>query len=703
MDEQPESAATTGEQVDLDPESLLEQALLAHWEHRLTDAEALYEQLIAQAPDHVLGRVRYAMLLLQSNRAGAATKVMEPAIVAQPGAVLAQLEQALKRDPGDPATLSLYGLVEFPEGAPEPAQPYLNEARPRVPGHGISSEWQAEIDAPASEGEEVAPDRSVEYDISDQEYQNAEAGSAKIDDSILRERAKLREQLEQHLKAATEFERAGDYDSAEAELQAAQEILPADEEIAARLRAIDTKRWNDVFAADRAEVARQNLEAGDLDAALHLVESALERVPQHPDLIALQQQIHETEALAKDRAEEEERRRLEAEPQRLQEEEEQRRLEAEAQPREEERLCLEAETQRQEEERLRLEAEAQRQWEEEQQRRLESEAQRREEERRRLEAEAQRQEEERRRLEAEAQRQEEERCRLEAEAQRQEEERLRLEAEAQRQRKQEERRRLEAEAQHQREEEDRHKIEAEARRRQEERRRLETEAQRLEEERRRLEAEARQQREEEMRRRAEAETQLWHEDGERHRAEAGTQRQDETSRDPDAMARRLGNEAASAWQAGDRQRCLALAQEAYRLADETTKSRDIALTCGLIWAALTWVSVPNLSASDKRWLRRTAQEIERKDEPIRPNQNRHLLAHLTIATLTGERYPLDNLALVENARDRQAQRIVEAVIRYPQLQTEAREELHRTLESRANSDLDTLVVHTILELLRRRT
>ncbi|MBN1889180.1 MAG: hypothetical protein JW850_14400 [Thermoflexales bacterium] len=172
--------------------------------------------------------------------------------------------------------------------------------------------------------------------------------------------------------------------------------------------------------------------------------------------------------------------------------------------------------------------------------------------------------------------------------------------------------------------------------------------------------------------------------------------------DPDEAVRYYAQRSVTAWQAGDTAECTAAAQQGYGVKGSTKQLQALRLQCGLAWAGLAWASSEDLPKSELQVLSQTVLDIERQDKPLRADFNAHLLSHLARAMLARDTSTLANLALDGNTPDKDDQQLVKLVDRHARLDDQARQDLYDALKAKASGDMGALVVHTITELLRRR-
>jgi tetratricopeptide (TPR) repeat protein len=772
-----------------DPRLLLERALLAHWEHRYADAEALYQKALAVDPGLLSGRVWYAILLAQRGRPGEAGTELEQALEIDPVVTVARLETARNQEPNDDAILSLWGLLEMRRANRASARDWFVRVLHLNPDNAGALAWMAQVlvgegdyaggDSYLSRAQVLAPEdaavkaaeQAVKQGMSISEAQKllvraqAEAAQGRLDvaetlfeqarqlqpaDPAIRreyarflvtsqryleaieqleaalalspndlearqtldevraalrrqrevnrlieagqaalqtgqweealrhaaaalaeapdsaeaqalqaeaEAGRLRDKIRQYLAEADRRMAEEDYAGATAELEAAQQLLPGDEELGERLEAVKEKRRTHQLITRYWSEAQQKARDGDIQGAVTVLEVALQLDPESASIRKVHQQlVKQLEALE---------------------------------------LLAQARTLAEREPTSALE--------------LVSRAQDLAPELKDIEI-----------VKAEV------RAQLDAKERQAQVQKLRSEAE----------RRYRASEYEGAEQALRCALELAP-----EDKTLQSTLRRWEQDRvlrdRATRAGKCQRQAEESEDRGEYEeaAALWEEAlrlqpddvaiRQRYAGFAERQRHRETEELPsaapalpepapveltvpgsvgagtDAAIRHHAGRAVTAWQAGDMAGCLAAARQGYELASAATNVRDLGLQCGLVWLGLTWVSSVGLSEDEKGALRRAAEDIESHDAPLRANFNAHLLSHLTHAVMVNERYPLENLALAANTPDPRGRRLVEMVVGHTHLDDQARQELHDALAARATGEMSRLVLHTITELLRR--
>ena len=822
---------TSGERLATeDHQSLLEQALLAHWERRYADAEVLYQQALDLDPGLLSGRVWYAILLAQREQPGEANTELERALEIDPALTATRLEIARNQEPNDDAILSLQGLLEIHRGNLTSAREWFNLAVRLNPDNAGALVWKAQVEtaqghldvaeslfkraqqlrpddpaiclayghflndnrryaeaieqfetalalgaddaeirptldeAEAAEETEREVDQLVkagkaalEADQWIEALQKAEAALAEAPDSVEAqalkveaEAAGLREQIRKHLGEADRLMAEENYEGATAELEAAQQLLPGDEEIRERLEAVGEKQRTYQITTRYREDARQKAQDGDIQGALTLLEAALQLDPESVSLReAHQQLVKQSEALG-----------LLAQARTLARRDPSSALElvSRAQdlaPELKDIEVVKAEVQAQiaargeVDEALRLASERRSAGRLSESRQLLLDALKAHPDEPPLQEALQDVERE---LEAKVEelfnqgRQAEQSGYPEKAVELYEKAMdllpehtavqdalssltRSLERQAQARRLQREAKRLYAAGEYAGAEQTlRHALElspedealqSTLRQWEQERAARDQAAQAIEYQHRAEESEGRGD--------YQQATAFWKEAlrlqpddqtiRQGHVAFAERQRRREAEElaapppaapkpalaEADATIRQRVEQAMAAWQAGDMTKCLAAARQAYELVGDATDVRDLGLQCGLVWVGLTWASSADLLEAELKSLRQTATEIERSDAPLRTNFNAHLLSHLTQAVVINERYPLENLALPANTPDPKDQRLIEMVGRYTRLNDQARQELHEALATRAtDDDMGMLILHTITELLRRR-
>ena len=822
---------TSGEAQEMEStQSLLEQALLAHWERRYADAKALYQNALNLDPGLLSGRVWYAILLAQQGWPGEAEAELACALEIEPALTATRLEIARNQEPNDDAILSLWGLLEIHRGNLTSAQKWFDLALRLNPDNTAALIWKAQAEAnqghldvaeglfrqaiqrriadPAVHREyacllvktqrypeaveqveaalELDPDDVETHQILDEvkatlerqreinrlveigyealqagqweeALQQAEAVLAKVPDSTEAqalkaeaEAAQLREQIRKHLAEADRLMAEEDYEGATAELEAAQQLLPGDEEIQERLEAVEEKRRTYQITTRYREEARQKAQDGDIQGALTLLEAALQLDPESVSLReAHQQLVKQSEAME-----------LLAQARTLARRDPSSALElvSRAQGLAPELANIEvvkAEVQaqiaarREMDEALRLASERRSAGQLSEARQLllntlkaHPDAPPLEEALQDVERELEAKVEElfNQGRQAEQSGDPEKAIALYEQAVSLLPEHTAaqdaltsltrsLERQAQARRLQREAKRLYAAGEYAGAEQTLRRalelspedetLQSTLRQWEQERAARDRAAKAIEYQRQAEESEARgdYQRaatfwEEALRLQPDDQTIR-----QGHAAFAERQRRREAEElatpppaapepalaEADIATRHHAEQALAAWRTGDMAECLAAARQAYELVGDAIDARDLGLQCGLVWVGLSWASSADLTEAESKSLRQATAKIERSDAPLRTNFNAHLLSHLTHAVMIKERYPLENLALAANTPDPRDRQLIEMVSRYTRLNDQARQELHEALAARAPGDaMGALVLHTMTELLRRR-
>lgn len=167
----------------------------------------------------------------------------------------------------------------------------------------------------------------------------------------------------------------------------------------------------------------------------------------------------------------------------------------------------------------------------------------------------------------------------------------------------------------------------------------------------------------------------------------------------DSAVRYLVYVTREAWLAKELDLCLAAARSAYERAGEASHAKSLALQCGLVWVGLTWTSSTRIAEDDRRRLAQKAIEIEHHDHPLRHDFAAHLLSHLTLAVVIGQRYPLSNLIL--NLTDADSRSLVKMIEGYKRLRPDVQCEVHARLAERGKGEMAQVVQDTLVRLLKK--